>query len=82
MKLKGAARSIDLQVLIASEKRKSQVLEDLVAATNHMLTMFKQFLPVVQHDPMFSKSANRAKLDSPLHCTVAVEFEEHMPSMP
>jgi len=75
MKLKGTARSMDLQALMASDKRASRVLEDLVATSNRTFALIQQFLPTDHRAAMLSQSANLSERDVSLLSVAAVDRE-------
>jgi len=57
LKLKGPARSIDLQELIASQKRAARTLEDLVAKSQSAAVLFQQFLSIHQDTTRSTETA-------------------------
>jgi len=56
MKLKGPAKSMDLQALIASQKRAARTLEQLVVASGNTAALVQQLLPIV---PCTSRSSSQ-----------------------
>jgi len=55
MKLKGTARSMDLQFLLASDKRSSHVLEQLTASCNEILSILLGAAPHISRLPSMDR---------------------------
>jgi len=66
MKLKGPAKSMDLQMLIASQKRAARTLEDVSAATQSTAVLVQRILSMHQATTRPSESATQS--ESALAC--------------